>query len=219
MTLLARALIALTALLPLACSAGEAPKPKYELGKHYNAVRQAQPPGDPGKIEVFEVFSYGCPHCFQFESHLEHWLSRKPADVSFIRLPHTLGHPAGAVRNKAMYTAHMLGGFEKFHRGLFASIHGQNKPMSTVDEVRALFVQATGLKAEDFDGAYNSFAVDSRFRMAENAIREMGITSVPAMVVDGKYAVSPRSGGGFPEMLAITDFLVAKAREERGKSR
>lgn len=218
MQLLARALIALSALLSLACTAAEAPA-KYELGKHYFAVRQAQAPTDPGKIEVFEVFSYGCPHCFQFESHLEHWLAKKPADVSFIRLPHTLGQPAGAVRNRAMYTAHMLGAFDKFHRALFGSIHGQNKPMATADEVRALFVQSTGLKPEDFDGAYNSFAVDSRFRMAENAVREMGIASVPTLVVDGKYYASPRSGGGFPELLAITDFLVAKARAERGKSR
>lgn len=218
MSLLARALIALSALLPLACTAAEAPA-KYELGKHYNAVRQAQKPSDPGKIEVTEVFSYGCPHCFQFEPHLDRWLAKKPADVSFIRMPHTLGQPAGIVRNKAMYTAHMLGAFDKFHHALFAAIHGQSRQMSGVEEVRALFVESTGLKAGDFDGAYNSFAVDSRFRMAEAAIREMAITSVPTLVVDGKYYVSPRSGGGFAEVLAIADFLVAKARQERGTSR
>ena len=217
MPFLARALIALTALLPLACTAADAPK--YELGTHYKPVRVPQTPADPGKIEVIEVFSYGCPHCFQFEPHLEAWLAKKPSDVSFVRLPHTLGAPAGIVRNKAMYTAHMLGGFEKFHRALFASIHGQGKTMGSVEEVRDLFVQSTGLKAADFDGAYNSFAIDSRFRIAENAIRDMGIASVPTLVVDGKYYTSPRAGGGFTEMLAVTDFLVAQARKERGKSR
>jgi len=217
MRILSRALMALTALLPLACSGADAPK--YELNKHYKAVRQAQPTADPAKFEVMEVFSYGCPHCMQFEPHLDKWLAKKPADVAFVRLPHTLGAPAGIVRNKAMYTAQMLGVFEPFHRALFGAIHGQNKLMSSVEEVRGLFVQSTGLKAEDFDGAYGGFAVDSRFRIGENAVREMGIASVPTLVVEGKYYVTPRTGGGFPEVIAIAEFLVEQARRERGKSR
>lgn len=217
MQILARALMALTALLPLACTAADAPK--YEFNTHYKAVRQPQPTADPSKIEVMEVFSYGCPHCMQFEPYLEKWLAKKPADVAFVRLPHTLGAPAGIIRNKAMYTAQMLGVLEPFHRALFGAIHGQSKLMSTVEEVRGLFVQSTGLKAEDFDGAYGGFAVDSKFRIGENTIREMGIASVPTVVVEGKYYASPRTGGGFPEVLAITDFLVEQARRERGKSR
>jgi len=216
MRVLARALVVLMALLPLACSAAE--EAKYKLGTHYKAVRQPQAPADPSKIEVLEVFSYSCPHCFQFEGPLDQWLSKKPADVNFLRLPHTLGSPAGIIRNKAFYAADMLGVFGKFHRALFGAIHGQGKMMASVEEVRALFVAQTGLKAEDFDGAYSGFAVDSRYRMAENAIREMGIASVPTLVVEGKYAVSPRAGGGFTEMLAVVDHLIEQSRQER-KSR
>lgn len=216
MRILARALVVTMALLPLACSAAD--EPKYQLGVHYKAVRQAQTPANPAKIEVLEVFSYSCPHCFQFEGPLDKWLGKKPADVEFLRLPHTLGQPAGMVRNKAMYTASMLGVFEPFHRALFGAIHGQGKPMASVEDVRSLFVQSTGLKAEEFDGAYNGFAVDSRFRMGENVIRGLGITSVPTLVVEGKYSISPRAGGGFTEMLAVADFLIEQARQER-KSR
>lgn len=210
-------MIALVAGLPLACSAAEAPK--YQLGKDYLNVRQPQAPTDPGKIDVYEVFAYSCPHCFSFEPHVQDWAARNPKDVNFVRLPHTLGSPAGAIRNKAMYTADLLGQLEKFHRALFGAIHGQQKMMATVEEVRELFVKSTGVKAEEFDGNYGSFVVDSRFRIAEQAIKEMGITSVPAMVVDGRYVVSPRASGGAKEMLAITDWLVEQARKERGKSR
>lgn len=210
----ARLAVAATALLPLACSAAEAPK--YELGKHYKEVRQPQKLGsDASKITVAEVFSYSCPHCFHFETYLHKWVPKLPADVEFVRQPHTLGSPVGQIRNKAMYTAQMLGVFEPFHKALFGAIHGQGKMMSTADEVRALFVQSTGVKAEDFDGAFSSFAVDSRFRIGENAIREMGIASVPTLVVDGKYYATPSSGGGFDQMLAITDFLVEQARKAR----
>ena len=213
----ARAILALVALLPLACSAAE-PETKWELGKHYKLVKQAQAPADPARIQVAEVFAYSCPHCFAFEPHIEKWEKTKPADVDFVRLPHTLGAPAAVFRNKAMYAAQMLGVLDKFHRALFGAIHGQNRMMATADEVRALFLESTGVKAEDFDGAYGSFAIDSRFRMGENAIREMGIASVPTMVIDGKYFTSAATAGGFKQVLEVTDFLVEQARKER-KSR
>lgn len=218
MPLFVRALlIAVAAALPLACSAAEAPK--YKLGKDYLAVRTPQTPADPARIEVMEIFAYSCPHCFSLEGPLQAWLAKKPDDVNFIRLPHTLGSQANALRNKAMYTAHMLGALENFHRALFGAIHGQGKMMSTPEELRALFEQSTGIKGEEFDGAYKSFVVDSRNRIAEQAVRDIGVTSVPTLVVDGKYAVSPRAGGGPKEMFAIVDFLVDQARKERGKSR
>jgi thiol:disulfide interchange protein DsbA len=217
MHLLARALVALTALLPLACSAAD-DAGKYQLGQHYKSVRNPQAPANPAKIEVMEVFAYSCPHCFQFEQPLEKWLAKKPGDVEFVRLPHTLGQPANQLRNKAFYAAQLLGVFEPFHRALFGAIHGQGKMAASAEELRGLFVQHTGVKAEDFDGAFNSFAADAGARRGEATVRELGITSVPTIVVEGKYYTSPRAGGGFTEMLAVTDFLVEQARKER-KSR
>ena len=208
MRMLARALVVLTALLPLACSAAD--QNKYEMGKDYQAVRQPQPTAEPGKIEVMEVFAYSCSHCFHLEGDLQKWLAKKPADVSFLRLPHTLGSPAAVMRDKAFYAAEMLGVTEKYHKAMFGAIHGQQRLMATVEEIRGLFVDATGIKAEDFDGAYSSFAVDSRFRIGENAIQDMGIASVPTLIVEGKYLV--KNG---PQVFAIADFLVDQARRER----
>jgi protein dithiol oxidoreductase (disulfide-forming) len=213
MGFVARACVALLAFLPLACSAAE--QGEYQLGKQYKQVRQAQVPADPSRIQVVEVFAYSCPHCFQFEPHIEAWKKNKPADVDFMHLPHTLGAPAAVFRNKAMYASQMLGVFDRFHRALFGAIHGAGRTMATADEVRALFIESTGIKGEDYDGAYGSFAVDSRFRMGENAIREMGVASVPTMVVDGKYYTSPASAGGFKQVLQVTDFLIEQARKER----
>lgn len=210
MPFLARALIALSALLPLACSAADSEK--YQAGEHYKSVRVPQAPADPAKIEVMEVFAYSCPHCFQLEGKVDAWLAKKPADVVFVRQPHTLGAPANAVRNKAMYTAQMLGGFDKFHKALFGAIHGQGRVMATVEEVRELFVKSTGIKAEDFDGAYTSFMIDSRFRIGEKVVQDLGVASVPQIVVDGKWAV-PNGA----QVFSIVDFLVEKARKERKK--
>jgi hypothetical protein len=37
------------------------------------------------------------------------------------------------------------------------------------------------------------------------------------MVVDGRYATSASLAGGVKEMMDVLEFLVARAREERGK--
>lgn len=216
MRFFARAALALIAVLPLACSAAE--EPKYQLGTHYKQVRVPQTPANPAKIEVMEVFAYSCPHCFHFEEPLNRWLAKKPADVEFVRVPHTLGVSANELRNKAMYASQMLGVVEPFHKTLFGAIHGQGRMVATVDDLRKLMVENTAVKAEDFDGAFSSFAVDSRARIGDNQVREMGISTVPTIVVNGKWYSSPRVGGGFNELLAVTDFLVDKARQER-KSR
>src|SRR5437868_6182640 len=81
MKLLARALVALTAVLPLACSAAD--KDKFEMGRDFTTVRTPQQTADPSKIEVMEVFAYSCPHCFHLEGEVDKWLKKKPADVNF----------------------------------------------------------------------------------------------------------------------------------------
>ena len=208
MQLLARALLALTVFLPLACSAADAPK--FQLGKDYKAVRQPQPPSDPAKIDVVEVFSYHCPHCFSMEPQIEAWVAKKPADVNFARLPVTFGLAANEIRNKAFYASQMLGVTPQFHRALFGAIHGQGRLMSSEEEIKALFLQSTGVKDEDFNGAYKSFATDSRYRIGENTIRDYGVTSVPQIAVDGKWLV-PNSNHVFD----VVDHLIEQAREQR----
>lgn len=211
-----RALVVLASLSPLACSAAENSQP-YKLGEHYLRVRAVQPPANPAKIEVMEVFAYSCPHCYAFEPALKKWAAKQPGDVEFVRTPHTLGQPANQARNRAFYAAQMLGVVDVFHTALFEAIHRDRKNMSTAAELRELAVQRAGVKGEDFDGAVNGFAADAGFRRGEQVVQGLGITSVPTLVVEGRHFVSPNIAGGFDGMLKVADFLVEQARKERGK--
>lgn len=212
--LLGRSILALTACLPLACSAADVPA-RFILGQHYKTTRAALPPADPAKVEVMEVFSYSCSHCFSFEPMVEKWLEKKPAGVEFIRQPWTLGQPAALPRSKAFYAAQQLGVFEKFHKALFGSIHGQGKIMATEEDLRGLFLASTGLSAEDFNGAYSGFATDNRVRRGENIVRELGVTSVPTVVVDGRWYTNGTMAGSNDKVFAIVDFLVQQAKADR----
>ena len=216
MKTLFRALVVLASLSPLACSAADNSQ-QYRLGEHYMRVRAVQAPANPAKIEVMEVFAYSCPHCYSFEPALKKWVAKKPADVEFVRTPHTLGQPANQARNRAFYAAQMLGVVDAFHIALFDAIHRDHKAMATPAELRDLAVQRAGVKAADFDGAMSGFAADAGFRRGEQVVQGLGITSVPTLVVEGKYFISPNIAGGFDGMLKVADFLVEQARKERGK--
>lgn len=213
---LARLLVILTALLPFAASAADAPK--FELGKEYKPVAVPQPTSDPSKIEVMEVFAYSCPHCYAFDPVLKQWLAKQPKDINFVRLPHTLGHEENVVRNKAFYAAQMLGVADKFHVALFSAVHTDHKPMATPEDLRELFAKDLGVPARDFDSAYSSFAVDGGYRRGDGMVRDMAIGSVPTLVIEGRYYTSPSSGGGFPQMLQIADYLIAQARAAKPRS-
>ena len=69
---LARALCGLAAVLVLNCAGGQT----LEEGKTFRKVVPPQPTDSPGKIEVVEFFSWGCPHCAHFYPLLHAWLAR-----------------------------------------------------------------------------------------------------------------------------------------------
>jgi len=215
MRVLARCLLALSALtMTFACSAQDAAK--YEEGKQYRKVREAIAPADVKRVGVEEFFWYGCPHCYALDPAIAAWAKAKPADVDFVRVPNTLGRPEGALHAKAFYTADSLNMLDKLHPALFDAIHKHNIPLSTEAQIAEVFNRNAGLMPDVFAGTFNGFAVDSRFRRSEQLSKTYGITSVPVVVVGGKYSTSAQMAGGNEQMLKVVDFLVAKVRKERG---
>ena len=59
----------------------------FQEGVHYEVMANPQPTETGDKIEVRELFWYGCPHCFKLEPSAEHWLENIPAGVEFVRQP------------------------------------------------------------------------------------------------------------------------------------
>lgn len=216
MRLIARVLLAAAALLPIACSAADT-TPAYTEGKEYKLARETVAVPDKKRIQVEEFFWYGCGHCYAFEPTLEAWAAKKPADVDLVRVPNSLGRPVGLLHSRTFYAAESLNVLGKSHRAFFDAIHQQNMNLADDASIAAFFNRTTGVMPDVFISTLNGFAVDSRVRRAEGLARTYGIASTPTLVVDGRYIISATVQGGFTEMLKITDFLVAKIREERKK--
>ena len=75
----------------------------------YKNIVPAQPTQVPeGKIEVVEIFWYGCPHCYDFEPHINSWVANLPEDVEFRRMPGIFSK-SWVAHARAYYAAEKLG--------------------------------------------------------------------------------------------------------------
>lgn len=180
---------------------------QYVEGKDYARIEPAQPTDHPGKVEVMEVFWYGCPHCYSFEPHLTAWVENEMPDYAvFTRLPAVLNRQ-WEVHGRAYYTAEALGVLDEIHKPLFDAIHEQNRRLATNEDL-AEFFSEHGVSADTYMSTSQSFAVENKLRRASMIPARLGITGVPAMVVNGKYRVDARMAGSYQKLLDTVEYLV-----------
>ena len=205
----------LTTMLALvACAEDKGSQPAFVEGKDYIVLAKPVHTVDPNKIEVTEVFWYGCGHCFQFEPLISAWKKTQKDDVVFRGSP-AMWRPNMELHARAFYTAQALGVQEKLHQPLFNAL---NLNHMALDDEKSLedFFAAQGVDREKFKKVFSSFGVTSQVKQADARARSYGITGTPELIVDGKYRVSGRTAGSHEEMLKVVDFLVAKIRAEKG---
>ena len=184
-----------------------------QQGKEFALVSPSQPVETGKKIEVLEIFWYGCPHCFDLEPQLSAWVKKLPSDVSFRRMP-GIFRDNWAPMAKAYYTLEALGELEKSHAELFNAIHV--KGLDPANE-NTLFDWAAkqGIDKKKFVDTYLSFSIQSKVLRAKQLTREYGINGVPALIIDGKYMTASSMTGGHAGLFTTVDYLIAKARKER----
>lgn len=186
-----------------------------QLGNEFKQTAQVIPTENPAKIEVTEIFWYGCPHCYHLEVPLSSWVKKLPADVNFKRVP---GVPRQdwAPMAKAYYTLEALGLVEKLHGPLFAAIHKQ-KVLNPTSEKEAVewITRQSGLDRKKVTETFNSFSVNTKVMQAVNVFRASGATGVPALIIDGRYLTSSTMAGGNDAALNVADYIIANVRKDK----
>lgn len=181
-----------------------------EAGKQYVELSSPVPVSKPGKIEVVELFWYGCPHCYHFEPIINPWVKKQPADVHFIRIPAMFGGVWDA-HGQLFVTLETMGVEEKVHAAIFDAIQNQGKKLAKPDEM-AEFLETQGIDKDAFLKAYNSFGVKSQVEKDKKLAMAYQISGVPTMIVNGKYRFDIGSAGGPEQALQVADQLIAKER-------
>jgi thiol:disulfide interchange protein DsbA len=176
----------------------------FEAGKQYVALKNPQPTSTSDKIEVVELFWYGCPHCYELEPFVTDWLASKPEDVEFVRMPAILGK-GWELLARAYYTAELLNIMDKIHQSLFQAIHVNRQKFRNEADVQALF-------SNQGKNTFNSFAVAVKINNARQMTRRYAITGVPTLIVNGKYSTSGRLAGGNRNIIDVVNYLVDRER-------
>ncbi len=178
----------------------------YNAGEHYEIISPAQPTSSKDKIEVVEMFWYGCPHCFRLEPFVERWLKKKPANVKFVRMPGVF-RPSWEIHARAYYTAEILGVVDKVHRPMFDAIHEMKQLMNTESSILALF-KKHGISEKDFKRVFRSFAVETKLRRAKDMGTRYQARGVPALIVNGKYRTSGHAAGSNSKVFKVVNQLI-----------
>lgn len=204
----------LALLIPVAsCSAQTEDAPdasNFVEGKDYSLLPRPVATADPSKIEVVEIFWYGCIHCFRLETEIEEWLPTLADDVDFVLMP-AVWADIMELHAGILYANDALGLTEQLHRPIFDEMNVKKNQMPSEDAILD-FVEDQGVDREKYRRALNSFGVSSQVLQAKSKMGAYGVRGTPEMVVNGKYKLTTAMAGSHQRMLEIVDALVAKER-------
>src|SRR5699024_4717681 len=147
-------------LLTTACSAqgaGQA-EPPYTNGDQYVTISSPQRYSDQGKVEVVEVFSYGCIHCAHFAPDMEKLRKSLPEGVAVHLIPADFNQQWEPYA-RAFYAAQQLGVVESTHLAAFRAKFDKKYPMNSLQDY-ADFYARHGVDRDAFLKAAHSARTD-----------------------------------------------------------
>ena len=183
---------------------------QFEEGTHFETL--ATPRRVRGdEIEVMEFFSYGCIHCFRLEDQLEDWQATIDDGVKFVKRP-LIGSDAWRVLGQHFHTLESLEASSELHRITFSAIHNGLRRFESGEELAAFIEDNSDIDAQTYLSHWNSPRVASELALSDRLSRQSQVSSVPTIVVDGKYRVSVNRLVGPTRLFDVTDYLVSETR-------
>jgi len=188
---------------------------EYTAGQHYKVLENPSIPRDTSKVEVVEIFWYGCPHCYHLEPTVQAWKKSIQVDVDFYQMPAQFSRK-WQIHAQLFYVMEATNVLEKAHGDVFEAIHKDRKWLLDEDDQKAFLAQY-GVSEADFDKHYDSFNVRRQLKMADQRVRQYQISGVPAVIVNGKYFVDASSAGGQDKIFGVVNYLIEQERKSLKK--
>ncbi len=180
------------------------------------------------KVEVVEVFSYGCPACNSAQPWMRKLTAALPSWATMEHLPVSFRPDENfPLYQRAFYTAQAFGVARKAHNAMFEAIWKEGNTIGTYNmktgrpkakdnwptiEDIAGFYAGYGVDPAQFVATSKSFAIDTAMKRADQMIKNWGVNSTPTLVIDGKYRYTARSAGSYQKMIDLTLWLIHKER-------
>jgi len=197
----------------------------WKEGTNYFPVIPAQPTSVPaGKIEVAEIFSYGCPYCAQVNPLIQQLKKSLPKDAQLVFVPASFNPGEDwPMFQRATCTAQTLGILDKTHDAMFDAVwktgelaisdpktHALKNPLPTIEDAARYYNRISGIAVDKFLAASKSFSVDVAMRRYDALVLAYHVDQTPTLVVNGKYRITGQSAGGVQQMMELAKWLVAQ---------
>jgi thiol:disulfide interchange protein DsbA len=194
-------------------------------GRNYFLITPVRPTAvGAGKVEVTEVFSYGCPACNVFLPTAAKLKQALPANAVFDYLPASFNPSEDwPMFQLAFLTAQTLGVAEQWHVAMFDAVWGTGElavtdpatgrikdHLPTIEDAARFYNRRAGVAVEQFVSTSRSFAVDVKVRNTEDLIAHYRVDQTPTIIVNGKYRTVVQAAGGPEQLIELVKWLVAK---------
>ena len=184
---------------------------EYRDGVDFQTLARPVATDDPSKIELAEIYWYGCIHCYNFEPYLNEFVAELPEDVDVVLVP-AAWNDLAALHAKIYYAAEALGITDEIHEEVFDAMNKDRKTLATEQSIFNL-MEDLGQNKVAFQRAFNSFGVSSQITQAKARISAYGVRGTPELVVNGKYRIASTMAGSQPRMLLVAGALIKRERE------
>ncbi len=188
---------------------GPATAPDEGIDYRIAGARRPDPAPD-GRIEVVELFWYGCPHCAAMEARIVSWAGALPPDVAFRKVHLGLGS-RWVPHQRLFFALDRVGRDAAVDARVFGAIHAEGRALATLAEMLEV-VGAAGVDRDAFVAAFESAEVSAAMRGADAFAAALGVQGVPTLVVDGRFVTSPGMTGSHAATLSVVDALLSKLR-------
>jgi thiol:disulfide interchange protein DsbA len=218
-------IVALTLALTAASTTAARAATAWTEGKHYFLISPARiPQVPPGKVEVTEVFSYGCPACNLFVPIMHKLQKALPPNAVLDYLPASFNPSEDWPMFQLAYlTAQSLGVADQSHDAMFDAVWTTRElsvidpatqrireHLPTIEDAARFYNRRSGVPVDKFVSTAKSFAVDVKVRTVEDAIQAYKVDRTPTIIVNGKYRLYPQSAGSNEDVIELVNWLVAK---------
>ena len=183
---------------------------RFRAGVHYELLDNPTKVRDPSKIEVTEVFWFGCNHCYALEPYIARWKRDMPLDVTFIKSPATWNDML-KTHARIFYTAKALGIEQQFVPAAFNTIQNEGRMLTGNTELEYYF-RGFDVEKDRYKAVSTSFGVRNAVDQADKKMKDWKVTGVPSLLVNGMKKVSASRSVRKDELFDVVDFLIEKER-------
>jgi thiol:disulfide interchange protein DsbA len=218
-----RFLAALFAALAIALASDAQAGKIWTEGSDYSLLTPTQRTSVPaGKVEVMEVFSYGCIACNAFQPIAEKLRCSLPTNAQMVFLPASFNSGEDwPMFQRAYLTAQSLGIADRTHRAIFDAVwktgelavvdpKGLRYPQPSLADAARCYARIAGVNPKEFLAVAASFSVDMKMRAADEQVAAMKVPGTPCIVVNGKYRVNIVLTPPGDDLIDLVKYLVGK---------